>query len=202
MRQEPYYFQKPVFSVVGLTLKLGAWQFRCRAIDPSDPLCIKVDLPPTEISFKQDVNFSKMVTLYVTPMFDGKDNYYLDEVLGDGIHISNPLTEKWTPDISVVPCLNIIVQKAGDGAALTVTANEFEFPLPVPPPPVPPPPSPEPPPDPRRDVVHAGLRVKAWRKGKQPEGWELLDAHKHKKAFPISLGRLKRGENWYVEVPV
>lgn len=184
MRQEPHYFQKPVFSIQGLTLKLGAWQFRCRAIDPSDPLAIKVDLPPTTITFTQDAAFQKTATLYVTPINDGTDNYYLDEVLGDGLHTPNPPTEKWTPDISVVSCLSITVRTGA--TVLEVTANEFnvgEIP------------------NPRRDMVHSGLRVKAWKKGKQPEGWEVLDAKKHKKAFPISLGRLKRGENWYVLTP-
>lgn len=195
MTTQPYYFQHPIFSVSGMTLKLGAWQFRCRTIDPTDPQCIKVDLPPTKITFTQDAQFSKMVTFFVTPTFDGKDNYWYTEVLGDGLQTAPAQDEKWTPDISLVPCLSITVPRVGDGTKLVVTANEFEFPLPEPL-------LPEPSPDLRRDVQTKVGQVKAWRKGKQPEGWELLDAHKHKKAFPISLGRLKRGENWYVEVPV
>ena len=41
-------------------------------------------------------------------------------------------------------------------------------------------------------------QIKAWPKSQVPDGWEPLDAKKHKKAFPISLGQLKRGENWYI----
>ena len=70
--------------------------------------------------------------------------------------------------------------------ALEVTANEFDLPDP---------------PDTRRDVHTKAGQVKVWRKGKQPEGWEVLDAKKHKKVFPISLGKLEKGEQWYVLTP-
>ena len=36
--------------------------------------------------------------------------------------------------------------------------------------------------------------------GKEPKGWELLDAEKHAAIFPISgLGELPEGHGWYVK---
>ncbi|MBI3385756.1 hypothetical protein HY031_01580, partial [Candidatus Gottesmanbacteria bacterium] len=130
---------------------------------------------------------------YVVSTPTDGDNYWLTEWSGDPAlaQTGNPPTEKWTPDISVVPCLNITI-KVG-ATTLEVIANEFD------PGPYNPPINPEV--DLRRDVVTKAGKIKAWRKGKQPEGWEELDAKKHKKAFPISLGRLKRGENWYILTP-
>lgn len=186
MRTEPYYKQLPKFAVSGLTLKLQAWTFSCGAIDPASPDYVFRDLPPIDIPFTADPAFDKSATLYVVPTVTGGDAYWLTEWSSDPskAETSNPPTEKWTADISVVPCLNIVIPAGG--TTLQVTANEFDLPDP---------------PDLRRDVVSKAGQVKAWRKGDQPEGWEVLDAKKHKKAFPISLGRLKRGENWYVLTP-
>lgn len=186
MRTEPYYRQLPKFSVVGLTLKLQSWRFSCGAIDPADPLYIFRDLPPLDIVFTADPTFDKFATLYIVPMALGGDNYYLTEWNGNPAlaQTANSPTEKWTPDISVVSCLNIVI-RAG-ATTLEVTANEFD---------------PGEPPDQRREVQTKAGQVKAWKKGNQPEGWELLDTKKHKRAFPISLGRLKRGEMWYILTP-
>ncbi len=186
MRAEPHYKQLPQFAVSGLMLKLQAWRFSCGAIDPADPKYIYRDLPPRDIVFVADPSFDKFATIYVVPTATGGDNYYLTEwssnpALGE---TSNAPAEQWAPGISVVPCLNITI-KAG-AIMLDVTANEFD---------------PGDAPDPRRDVVSKAGQIRAWRKGKQPEGWELLDAQKHKKAFPISLGRLESGEGWYILTP-
>lgn len=186
MRIEPYYKQLPQFAVAGLTLKLQAWRFSCGAIDPADPAYIYRDLPPIDIPFTSDPLFNKFATLYVVPSVTGSDNYYLTEWNSNPAlaQKSNPPTEKWTPDISVVPCLNITI-RAG-ATVLEVTANEFDLPDP---------------PDTKREVKTKAGQVKAWKKRQQPEGWEELDAKKHNKAFPISLGHLKRGENWYILTP-
>lgn len=188
MRIEPYYKQFPKFAISGLTLKLSAWRFSCGAIDPASPNYIFRDLPPLDIAFTADPLYDKYATLYVVPSLTAGDNYYITEWNANPdptlAGISNPPTEKWTPDISIVHCLNIII-KAG-ATTLEVTANEFDLPDP---------------PDPRREIQTKIGQIKAWRKTQQPEGWEVLDAKKHKKAFPISLGQLKRGENWYVLTP-
>lgn len=183
MRTEPYYRQIPIFIVNGLTLKLQAWRFSCGAIDPADPAYIYRDLPATDIAFTTDPTFDKFATLYVVPTATAGDNYYLTEYVSDPAlaQTSNPPVEKWTADISVVPCLNIVI-RAG-ATVLEVTANKFYLPDP---------------PDLRRDVVSGGWRVKAC--VTPPAGWELLDATKHASAFPISLGRLEANESWYAEV--
>src|SRR3990167_9779689 len=150
MRTEPYYKQRPKFIISGLTLKIASWRFSCGAIDPADPAYIARDLPPLDIPFTADPIFDKFAMLYVVPTktaspeFPAGSNYYLTEwnsnpVLGE---VSNPPDEKWTPDISVVLCLNIII-KAGT-TTLEVAANEFDLPDP---------------PDPRRDIVSGGWRV-------------------------------------------
>jgi hypothetical protein len=144
------------------------------------------DLPSLDIAFTADPAFDKSATLFVVPTATGGDNYWITEWSSDPAlaQTSNPPTEKWTPNISVVPCLNITI-KAG-ATTLEVTANEFDLPDPA---------------DSRREIQTKIGQIKAWRKGKQPEDWEELDAKKHKRAFPISLGKLKRGENWYVLPP-
>lgn len=183
MRIEPYYKQLPKFTISGLALQLQAWRFSCGAIDPANPTYIFRDLPPLDIPFTADPAFDKFATLYVVPTVMTGDNYWLTEWSGDPAlaQTANPPTEKWTPDISVVPCLNIVI-KAG-AKTLEVTANEFDLPDP---------------PDQRREIQTKIGQIKAWRKTQQPEGWEPLDAKKHKQAFPISLGKLKRGEAWYI----
>ena len=191
MRIEPYYKQLPKFTVNGLMLQIGAWRFSCGAIDPASPQFIFRDLPAGNIVFTADASFDKQATLYIVPTktvsaeFPGGSNYYLTEFSNDPslAQTSNPPTEQWTADISVVPCLNITI-KAG-AAMLEVTANEFDLPDP---------------PDPRRDVVSGGWRVKAF---VTPDvGYELLDVGLHASAFPISLGRLNQGESWYAKKEV
>ena len=191
-RIEPYYRQLPKFTITGLTLKMQAWRFSYGAIDPADPAYIFRDLSPLDIAFTADPIFDKFATLYIVPTATLGDNYYItawnanpDPTLAG---VSNPPTEKWTPDISVVPCLNIVI-KAG-ATMLEVTVNEFDLPDP---------------PDPRHDVVHNGLHVKAWPTASVPAGWEKIDAiGKHTALFgdnPVSLGRLIPDvEAWFVEV--
>lgn len=182
MRNEPYYRQVPMFEIAGLILRLRNWRFSCGAIDPSSPDYIYRDLPSLDIAFTADPTYDKFATLYVVPTATSGDNYYLTEHSSNPAlaQTANPPTEKWTPDISVVPCLNITI-KAG-ATALEATANEFDLPDP---------------PDLRRDVVSGGWRVKAFLT--PPVGWEVIDAVKQASAFPISLGRLNDGELWFAK---
>ena len=184
MRNEPYYHQQPVWGVSGLLLKMQAWRFSCGAIDPSSPDYIYRDLPALDIAFTADSAFDKFATLYVVPIPTDGDCYWLTEHSSDPslAQTSNPPTEKWTADISVVPCLNIII-RAG-ATMLEVTANEFDLPDP---------------PNPRRDVVSGGWRIMAFMGGQQTAGFELLDAQKHATAFPVSLGKLSKNEQWYAK---
>ena len=184
MRVEPYYRQQPKFGVVGLTLKLMSWRFSCGAIDPADPTYIFRDLLPLDIAFTADPTFDKFATLYVVPTATDGDNYYLTQWSSDPAlaQMSNPPDEKWTADISLVPCFNITV-RAG-ATMLEVTANEFDLPDP---------------PDPRRNIISGGWRVTAFGVGEETAGYELLDAAAHASAFPISLGRLQPGESWFAK---
>ena len=182
MKTEPYYKQLPKFTISGLRLKLSVWRFSCGAIDPIDPAYIFRDLPPLDILFAVDPTFDKFATLYVVPTATG--GYWLTEWSSDpaSAQTSNPPDDKWAPDISVVPCLNIIIK--ADATTLEVTANEFDLPDP---------------PDPRRDIVSSGWRVTAFVVGAQAAGYEPLDAIAHASAFPVSLGRLNDGENWFAK---
>ena len=190
MRIEATYKQLPKFTVSGFVLKMQDWRFSCGAIDPASPQFIFRDLPAGNIVFTADPSFDKFATLYIVPTktispeFPSGSNYYLTEWVNDPAlgQTSNPPTEKWTPDISVVPCLSITI-KAG-ATTLEVVANEFDLPDP---------------PDPRRDVVSGGWRITAFVVGKQVAGYKLLDATVHASAFPVLLGRLGAGEAWYAK---
>lgn len=165
-----HYYQLPKYTVNGLTLKLQTWTFGFGALYIGGPGWRQLDLAPLDIAFTADPQFDKFATLYIVPTSTAGDNYYLTEWSSDPAlaQTANPPTEKWTPDISVVPCLNIVI-RAG-AAALEVTANEFDLPEP---------------PDARRELKTKAGQVKAWKKGKQPQEWELLDPQKHKKPSPF-----------------
>lgn len=198
MRVEPLYKQLPVWTVQGLTLKLQTWRFSCGALDPSAAEYIFRDLPPLDIVFTADPTFDKFATLYIVPMATDGDNYWLTEWSSDPAlaQTSNRPDEKWTADISVVPCLNITI-KVG-ATTLEVTANEFD------PGPYNPPVNPEV--DLRRDVMYKGLHVMAFLVGTAPAEWKSLsdlpmDAPERALLFgdvPVSLGRLEPGEEWRV----
>ena len=185
MWTDEHYGQVPKYSINGLTLNLLAWHFSYGAEYKTDPAFVAVGLQPMSVVFTQ-ANVKKQATLYVVPVSESPDHYYLSEWSLDPTLFQsiNPPASRWTDKIRCVECLEITIPATGEGSAIVVTANEFDLPDP---------------PDPRRNVVGGDWRIMAFMGGQQTAGFELLDAQKHATAFPVSLGKLSKNEQWYAK---